>query len=233
MKLAYLPLAALVLPKAGLTGANFRATHDSNADDYRRWVDRVVADGFRVTYCSVSSNGGPPRHCAVALEDETKIGSVSRTNLTSAEFTALVAEQTKQDFRPISVSGYLDGKESRYAAVWTRDGGPSAWVVRHGMTEGEYEKEVGTQEARGLRPDGISTHTDGRGVIRFAVLFVEAGQTEWRARHGLTEAEYQKVYDTWVPRGYRPVTVSSYLTADGPCFALALIKDGGEWIIKY
>ena len=234
MKLAYLPFVALVLPTvSGLAGADFRATHDLTADDYNRWVERVSADGYRVSYCSVSSNGGPPRHSAVALENKANVGWLNRTNLTPAEFTALVAEQAKKDFRPTSVSGYLDGKESRYAAVWVRDKRPTAWVSLHGLNEREYEKEIATRKARGLRPDCVSAHADGQGVVRFAVLFGEAGQTEWVARHGLTDAEYQKVFDAWVPKGYRPISVTGYLTADGPRFALALVKGGPEWMARH
>ena len=58
---------------------------------------------------------------------------------------------------------------------------------------------------------------------------VAAGKARWLARHGLTPAEYQKVFDAEVPRGFRPVTVAGYLTADGPRFALALVKGGPDW----
>lgn len=213
-----------------LAGAEYRSTHGLSGAEYQRWFDRAVADGFRVTYASVSSSAGTPRHAAVAVKDGSKVGWLARTGLTSDEFARLVAEQSKKGLRPTCVSGYLVGEESRYAAVWVHD--PRTWRARHGLSAADYQKEVAAGTARGLRPDCISVHADSAGVPRFAAVFV-ADKGDWLARHDLTAAEYQAVFDTQVPRGFRPVTVSGYLTPLGPRFAASFVKGGPSWRARH
>ena len=208
------------------------ATHGLSAADYQRWVEGVTARGYRIALVSVSS-GDAPRFAAVAVEDGDRTGWLARAGLSADDFQRLFDEQAKKGFRLVSLSGYLDGKVSRYAAVWIQDRRAGGWTARHGLTEGEFAREISAQKARGLRPDSISAFTDAAGVPRFAAVFVAAGKTPWIARHGLSGGDYQKVFDEWVPRGYRAVTTTACVTADGPRFAVAFVKDERGWSAQH
>src|ERR1043165_3823213 len=58
----------------------------------------------------------------------------------------------------------------------------------------------------------------------FAALFAESTD-EWLARHDLTAEQYQKLYDEYIPKGFRPLWATSYRTKSGPMFAVNFVKD--------
>lgn len=48
------------------------------------------------------------------------------------------------------------------------------------------------------------------GQDRYAAVFEQREGPQFEARHGLSSAQYQQVFDQLVPQGFRPVVVSGY-----------------------
>ncbi|MBW4491238.1 MAG: hypothetical protein KME12_26075, partial [Trichocoleus desertorum ATA4-8-CV12] len=45
-------------------------------------------------------------------------------------------------------------------------------------------------------------------------VWEQSGGATWVARHGLTSAQYQAMFDELVPQGYRPTILSGYSVSD-------------------
>ena len=113
-----------------------------------------------------------------------------------------------QGFRLVTVSGYVTGGAERYAALWEKKAGP-AWEARHGLTAAQYQQTFDQLVAQGYRLKYVSGHAFG-GQDRYAAIWVKEGGPAWAARHGLTGAQYQQVFDELTKQGYRLVHVSGH-----------------------
>ena len=92
----------------GLTSAQYQAAFDNaTAKGYRP----VHVDGYwtpaGVRYAAIWEKRGGPRW-------------VARHGLSSAQYQAAFNKLSGQGYSLVSVSGYWDGQQSRYAAIWSR-----------------------------------------------------------------------------------------------------------------
>ena len=101
-------------------------------------------------------------------------------------------------------------KESdRYIGVWQQSAGP-AWVARHGLTSAQYQAVFDELTPQGYRPVILSGYSIS-GSDRYLCMFEQSSaKGAWVARHGLTGAQYQAVFDDLTPKGYRPIILSGY-----------------------
>jgi Peptidase family M23/Bacterial tandem repeat domain 1 len=104
-------------------------------------------------------------------------------------------------------------------------------VARHGLPLRDYQC---------LFDQAINAHYepvlldifDVNGNTYVNVIFRPAGNTPFRAFHGLTGARYQQEFDKWTGQGYRPLIVESYLD-DGVRYAVVFRKTGGPAYVAY
>ncbi len=122
------------------------------------------------------------------------------------------------------VSGYFDGSQDLYAAIWRKRRGAPAWQARHGLTAAEYQAFFDNATAQGYKPVVVSGYSDGV-QDRYAAIFRQIpGAPAWQARHGLTPAQYQTTFDQLVAQGYRLELVSGYSVAGQDHFAAIWTK---------
>src|SRR5262245_23966216 len=137
----------------------------------------------------------------------------ARHGLSAADYQAQFDQLVGRGYRLVQVTGYPVGGQARYAGIWQRRGG-SAWQARHGITPPAYQMAVSTLAQQSYRPTHVSAFRLGGDVLFSAVWEQEAG-LPWIARHDLTSAQYQQLFDTLSRNGYRLRCVSGY-------------EDGGE-----
>jgi hypothetical protein len=113
-----------------------------------------------------------------------------------------------QGYVPVQVCGYRVNVDVLFAAIWERQSG-FAWQARHGLTSSAYQKAFDDQLAAGLRLVWVGGYSD-TGIARYAALWRQQPSSPWQARHGLTSAAYQRVFDELVAQGFRPTQVSGY-----------------------
>jgi CubicO group peptidase (beta-lactamase class C family) len=226
-------LLSLVLGGPAFARGEFLAVHGETSGSYQTWFDRAVSAGYRLVYVNGYDAGGQPRFAAVAVKDGRGFAWEARHDLTSDQYQATFNTLTRQGYRLTCVSGYLGGGAPRFAAVWVQDRRPLRWEARHNLTARQYQDQVDALQKRGLRPDVVTGYADGTGSYRFAALFVEAGESPWVARHDLTAEQYQKAFDEWCPKGYRPTGVSAYPTETGRRFAVAFVKGSTGWAARH
>jgi hypothetical protein len=77
---------------------------------------------------------------------------VARHGLTSAQYQAAFNEFTSQGYVLDWVSGYFDGSQDLYAAIWRRQPNAPAWEARHGLTSAQYQAFFNAITGKGYKP---------------------------------------------------------------------------------
>jgi len=97
---------------------------------------------------------------------------------------------------------------TRFASLFDKGDG-SAWQARHGMSAEVYQTTFDLLVGQGYRLTYVNGYSEGIGSRYNAVWQLRDGPA-WQARHGLTNDQYQAVFDDLVQQGYRLVCVSGY-----------------------
>ncbi len=157
---------------------------------------------------------------------------VARHGLNGAQYQAAFDQYLAQGFRLRCVSGYSVGGVTRYAAIWDKAAGP-AWAARHGLTAAQYQKAFDELTGQGYRLKTISGYSVGASP-RFAALWEKAAGPAWAARHGLTAAQYQQVFDQMGAQGFRLRWVSAYAEGGQARYAAWWEKSAGlPWVARH
>lgn len=173
------------------------------------------------------------KHARYAAIWEKKSGPawVARHGLTSAEYQEQFTKLGKQGYRLVYVSGYDIGGKDHYAAIWEKKSGP-AWVARHGLTAAEYQEEFTKLGKQGYRLAHINGYSVG-GKVRYAAIWEKKPGPAWEARHGLTSAEYQQVFNELGKKNYRLVHVNGYGVGGKVRYAAIWEKKSGPaWMAR-
>ena len=134
---------------------------------------------------------------------------VARHGLTGAQYQAVFDDLTPKGYRPLILNGYSVNGQDRYLGVWQQSTGP-AWVARHGLTSAQYQAVFDDLTSKGYRPTLLSGYSLA-GSDRYLGVFERSpAGGAWVARHGLTGAQYQAVFDDLTSKGYRPTILSGY-----------------------
>lgn len=168
----------------------------------------------------------------VAAADAAAQPLVARHGMTSAQYQSEFNTWTSQGFRPTHVSGYTVNGQPRFAAIWEQKPGP-AWVARHDMTPAQYQNEFNTWVRQGYRLVVVDGY-EWNGEARYAAIWELRSGPAWVARHGMTSAQYQAEFKTWVAQGYRLRWVSGYGVGGYDYYAVIWEKASGPaWIARH
>lgn len=98
--------------------------------------------------------------------------------------------------------------------------------ARHGIPARDYQCVVEQAALAGYALEWIDGFSVG-GDVRYNAIFRPAGNTAWRAFHGLSGAQYQQRFDEFSGQGFRPTQVESYKSGDDVRYAVIFRKNGG------
>jgi hypothetical protein len=122
----------------------------------------VQITGYRVNgelrFSFLFTNEGIPR---LALYERT-----------AEQYQKTLADWSAEGYRPINVSAYPQGKETRFAVVLSEDNRVAAWRSLHNLTPDEYQKQAEHWDAEGFRPLVITGY-DWEGSLRYAAIWVK------------------------------------------------------------
>ncbi|MBU8900566.1 serine hydrolase [Corallococcus sp. M34] len=112
--------------------------------------------------------------------------------------------------------------------------GPNAaWIVRHGLTDAQYQAELQSRVAQGYRLSYVSGYEAG-GSACYAVIWEKSGDLAWRAFLGLSADTYQAIITEQQAQGYRPVVLNGYTVGDATYFAVIFHLDSGAaWVARH
>lgn len=216
------PLYAALWVKTASPPA-WQARHGLTAAQYQTSFDQLTGEGYHPVLVNGYATAGGPRFACIFQKGATGAW-VARHGLTAAQYQAAFDQFAGEGYALDWVSGYFDGREDLYAAIWRKIPGVPAWQARHGLTAAEYQAFFNTVAAQGYKPVVVCGYSDGV-QDRYAAIFRQiAGAPPWQARHGLTAAQYQTSFDQLVSEGYRLELVSGYTTAGQDHFAAIWTK---------
>jgi CubicO group peptidase (beta-lactamase class C family) len=141
----------------------------------------------------------------------------ARHGLTSAAHQTEFNQLTNRGYRMVKITGYELDSEPCYASIWNKQGG-SDWQARHGISGADYQTAITTLSGQGFRPVDLSIFRSG-GRVLFSAIWEQEQGLEWTARHGLTGAEYQTLFNDLSRDGFRLRCLSAYEDAGGERFA--------------
>jgi CubicO group peptidase (beta-lactamase class C family) len=189
------------------SGPAWVARHNLNSSQYQAEFTRLANLGYRPVRVGGYSIGGQDYYAAI-WHRTTSPDWAARHGLTSAQYQAEFNRFASQGFRPVDVSGYEVGGQSRFAAIWAKTGGP-AWTARHDLNSAQYQAAFNDLTRQGYRLVRVSGYSV-QGQSRYAAIWEQSGGAPWQARHDLENAGYQTTFEEMRLQGYRPVQVSGF-----------------------
>jgi len=199
--------------------------HNLTDKQYEKTADELKEKGFRPVEVRGYEVDGEARFAAI-WEKAPKDAPAREAHhaLTSDDYRKVYAELTKKGYRPLQVSGYAIGKETRYATIWEKEPkNAPAWHTRRDLTAEQYQDVFDEQLKMGHRIVHVSGYTiDGQ--ERFAGVW-EAATTGWYGHHGLDTKQFDAAMAKLKGQGLRPVQVSIYAVGGQARYAGAWVND--------
>jgi hypothetical protein len=190
----------------------WQARHGLTAADYQTTFNQLTAQGYHPVLVNGYATAAGPRFACIFQQGGADPW-VARHGLTAAQYQAAFDQFSGEGYMLDWVSGYYDGSQDLYAAIWRKPQSAPAWQARHGMTGAEYQAFFNTVTAQGFKPVVVCGYGDGT-QDRYAAIFRKLNNVPaWQARHGLTPAQYQTTFDQLVAQGYRLELVNGYSVA--------------------
>jgi CubicO group peptidase (beta-lactamase class C family) len=132
----------------------------------------------------------------------------ARHGLSASDYQIQFDLLASQGYRLVKVSGYSENNQPRYAGIWYKANG-NRWQARHGISPAAYQQSVTDLGRQGYRPTHVSVFAIGDEQF-FSAIWEQQSGLPWIARHGLTSAEYQQLFNELSSQGWRLRCVSGY-----------------------
>lgn len=216
------PLYAALWVKTASSPA-WQARHGLTAADYQTTFNQLTAQGYYPVLVNGYATAAGPRFACIFQQGATGPW-VARHGLTGAQYQAAFNQFVGEGYVLDWVSGYFDGSQDLYAAIWRKQPNAPAWQARHGLTADQYQAFFNDMAGQGYKPVVVCGYSDGARDRYAAIVRKIASAPAWRARHGLTPAEYQTTFDQLVGQGYRLELVNGYSAGGQDRFAAIWTK---------
>jgi CubicO group peptidase (beta-lactamase class C family) len=151
--------------------------------------------------------------------------------LSLAQFQAMLATNTPDGFRLISLDANGPTNSPHIAAVWINDGFVD-WTLVQGVTAAEYSAQVTTLTSQGYRTLCVDAYGDYPDQRLMAVWVRDAQVAAgWAQVFDLSKSDYSTSWNNYANAGYRPLWISVNGTNTSTArFSGAWVKDGnGFW----
>jgi hypothetical protein len=172
-----------------------------------RGLERLVAQGYRLTCVSGYEIDGEPRYAAT-FEQSPGPDWQARHGLTGDAFQTQFDNLAAQGYALVQSCRYRVNIDRQFAGIWQRLPG-LVWEAHTGLTDSAHTALFATLSAAGKRLVNISNYSD-TGIARYASIWQQNDGRAWQARHGLTPQAYQSAFDELRAQDYRPTQVCGY-----------------------
>jgi len=206
------PLYATLWVKTA-TPPVWQARHGLTAADYQTTFNQLTAQGYHPVLVNGYATAAGPRFACIFQQGA--IGPwVARHGLTAAQYQAAFDQFVGQGYALDWVSGYFDGSQDLYTAIWRMIPGAPAWQARHGLTGDQYQAFFNDVTAEAYKPIVVCGYSDGVQDLYAAIFRRIPGAPAWQAYHAVTPTQYQSTFEQLVAEGYRLELISGYSTGD-------------------
>ncbi|WP_298419396.1 serine hydrolase [uncultured Kordia sp.] len=147
----------------------------------------------------------------------------SRHGLSSSQYQTEVNNYVGKGYKLAYVDGYYVNGKTKFAGLWVK-GDPSQQILRHNLTETQYQAEFRKNHDKGFRLVHVDGYSNGKKAL-YAAIWEKQSTRGLRARHGLTSKQYTAEFRKNKNDGYRLVHVSGY-GVKGKDYYAAIWKKG-------
>lgn len=196
--------------------AGWAASHNLTGDQYQDVVDTRRKQGYRLRQVESYRVGNSIRYAAVFAKDGGQPVTAYHGR-TAAEHQKEFDSLTKNGWRPISLSVASLNGERYYAALYDRGGGGSL-IARSQLTGADYQTTVTEQKEAGRQLVYLNAY-EHSGQPFFSAIFSSAPDGTFKARHGLTSAQYQNEWTAARKAGLLTEMVTAYADSGGARYA--------------
>jgi hypothetical protein len=202
------------------------ARPDLTAPQYEKATADFKDKGFRpVELCGYEVDGAP--RFAAIWEKAPKDAPVREAHpaLTDDDYRKLYTALSNKGCRPLRVTGFAVGKETRYASIWEQaPKGAPAWYSRRDLTRAQYQEVFDERLEAGDMVVHLSVYTID-GEPRFAGVWEKAPRPQaWQVRHWMDARQYENAVDVFRGQGMRPLRVTSHAVDGEPRFTALWVR---------
>lgn len=195
---------------------------------YQDVFDDMKAQGFRPVRLSFFTTPFGVKVCALWIAAAGGPDWEAHHDLTRGGYQDTLIRLKDAGYRPVDITGYEDGGQERYAAVWEhRPGGP-AWQGRHHLTDAQYQAEFLALSRDGFVVDKVVGYTIA-GEVLYAAIWTQRPVPATFSAHRIPASDYQRVFDDRLYQGYQPTQVAGYAAPDGVRYSAAWESVWFDW----
>jgi hypothetical protein len=192
------------------------AFHGLSGAQYQQRFNEYTGKGYRLHHVDSYGSGNGVRYAAIFRRQP---GPAFRAyhGLATADHQQRMDAWTKDGYRPRNVSVVSSGGQRRYTALYERvDLG--SWQSRSQLGAAEYQQAFDDNAKAGRHLVYIDAYVHG-GQPQFSAIWSSKAAGAYRARHGLTGAQYQTEWTTNTRAGHLTEAVSGYAVGNNARYA--------------
>jgi CubicO group peptidase (beta-lactamase class C family) len=199
------------------------AFHNMSSSTYQDKFDYYVyKKGYRLSHVDAYNAGGQAKFAAI-WEKTSGPAWRARHNMSQAVLNSTVSSYAASGYRLYRLSGYHSGGTRKFAALWRKDTG--SYRYKSHMTSSEYQDAYDSYVGSGYKPRYLNAYNDYDGSAKFAAVWKKMPGS-YAARHNLTSANYQGVFNNYYYQGRRLQVVTGYQSGNKAKYAAFWLNTG-------
>ena len=218
------------------SGPAFVAIHGVDGAGYQAFFTKWANEGYHGVLVSATGAGGKAIFAAV-FEQGNPGAWFGRHGMTPADFAAANTQALADGQMIRSCAIYGNSSDRRYAAIWL----PNPTFVKSHLhapdaaanyqTTFNAETQLPGVHLNAWRPAYVALSSDAT----YCSVFKDDYVGSWLARHGLTGAEYQTLFNQQTAAGAYPIMVQGGGTTSHPIYTAVFAKqdipDARKWTV--
>ena len=140
-----------------------------------------------------------------------------RVGMSQGGFKKVLEELLEKGYRVTHLSGYEEGGEGRYTAIWEKneDDPVKGWYALVNLSKEEYEAQLERFEGLGYAPAVVDGYVVGE-EVKYAALWEKRDAIPKRVeKHDLSEKEFRAEVEKLKDECFEVIVVSQYGKGDG------------------
>jgi hypothetical protein len=203
----------------GPVNTTWAAHHGMSAATYQTTFNTLVGQGYRLTQVDSYLSGGQATFAAI-FDKSPSTAWTAYHAVDQATHQTNFNTLTGQGYRPVNISAVVVGGQRLFTALYDKANVGSYFTLT-GMTQDEYQTQFTANVNAGRRLAYVDAFMEA-GVPKLSAIWNQQDSGNWVARHGLSSADYQTDFTTFLGQGYLTRCVTGYEDGAGNALFAAL-----------
>jgi len=197
-------------------GAATAAFHGLSGAQYQQRFDEYTGKGYR-PYQVDSYGGSGGAHYAAIFRKQSGPAYKAYHGLPADQHQQHMDTWTADGYRPRNVSVVSSGGQRRYSAIYEK-ADIGSWQAKSQLTAAEYQQAFDDNAKQKRHLVYVNAYMHG-GQPQFSAIWSSKASGSYKARHGLTSAQYQNEWESSSGAGLPTRDVTGYSTGGSARYA--------------